>query len=225
MSSKPKHAVREGLISLINTAIDEKLKNSVRTTIPGYFLEFDPETQLATLQVGIQRLNINGETFTPPPIVRCPVCIYGGTGGIVEVEIVKGDEALIHFSMRCIDGWRTQGGVAPLTRIERFREADAFAVLAPRSQKKVITEYANDGIRVRSLDGTRYVWLKKDGTILIKSTESTFINNAEVTAEGNVITAGGTDLDQLKADFDDHVDAYNLHKHTDSQGGQTSAPL
>ncbi len=234
----------ENRLALLNTAIDEKLKNEVRTTIPGHVLEFDQETQLAKLQIGIQLLNIDGKTFTPPPIIRCPVQVYGGTGGVVEVEIKKGDECLIHFSMRCIDGWRTQGGVAPLLKIERFRETDAFAVVGFRSLPKVITQYSNEGIKLRSLDGTRYVWLRNDGsiefvnpncsiimdddgTITASNGSGTFTlqsggdidaNGATITTGGNVITAAGTDLDAFKAEYDGH-------QHTGNQGSPTSPPI
>lgn len=192
-----KHTLQERIARLLKTATGQSLRDDVRTSIPGHVLSYDPATQLAQLQIGIQRLNLNGDTFTPPPIIRCPVLIYGGAGGVVEVEIQPGDECLIHFSMRCIDGWRNQGGVAPLTRIERFREADAFAVLAPRSAPNVITDYSNDGIRVRSLDGQRYVWLKNDGTIDVRneSGEFTIDPAGTITAQNDEVSftldAGG----------------------------------
>lgn len=210
-------SVRTGLARLVNTAIDEKLKNDVRTTIPGYVLAFDPNTQYAEIQIGLQRLDIHGKSYRPPPIANCPVCVYGGSGGVLEVEINEGDEVLIHFSMRCIDGWRSQGGVAPLVSVERFREADAFAVLAPRSSAKKIANYSNNGMKLRSLDGTRHVWLKKDGSIEVLSTIDAIVNGATITTGGNVITAAGTDLDAFKAEYD-------AHKHNET-GSQTSTPV
>lgn len=209
------HSLREDLTDMAHSVVDSKLKNEVRTTIPGNIQAFDAETQLATVQIGIQRLNTNGKAFTPPPVIRCPVCVYGAAGGLVEVQINKGDECLIHFSMRCIDGWRQQGGVAPLVSVERFRHSDAFAVLAPRSMPNVVEGYDNSGIKIRSLDGTRYVWLQNDGTISCDNGNGnlTLLPNGNVDANGctintsgNVITASGTDLDQLRA-------IYNSHNH------------
>ena len=199
------NSLREGLKQLVTGAISEALKDQIRTTIPGRVIEFDPATQLATVQVGVQRLMVSGDTYTPPPIVRCPVCVYGASGGIVEVAIEPGDEVLIHFSMRCIDGWRREGGVAPLVSVERFREADAFAVLAPRSMPNVIDGYANDGIRIRSKDGDVYVWVKGDGTVEIEAPAGATINGAQVTSSGNVITASGTDLDAFYAEYLAHI--------------------
>ena len=201
----------QSIENLATRIVNEKLKNEVRTTVPGYILSFDPVKQRASVQVGVEKLLISGESVSPPPIIQCPVCIYGASGGAIEVEVSKGDECLIHFSMRCIDGWREQGGIAPLVRIERFRESDAFVVLAPRSSANAITSYSNDGIKIRSKDGSNYVWVKSNGEVEI--------NGAKVTSSGNVITAAGTDLDAFKAEYDLHT-----HSHGDPSG-TTSTPL
>lgn len=214
---------------MVEVGTGEAIK-TVRTSVPGYVLEFEPDRQYATLQVGIQRLDIAGRTYTPPPIVNCPVCIYGSAGGAIETKIEKGDEVLILFSMRCIEGWRNQGGVAPLTSIELFRESDAFAVLAPRSSKNVITGYSNDGIRVRSLDGTRYVWLKDDGTIEMKNENGSFsmapggdidANGATIDTSGNVITADDADLNAIRDKLNELIGRFNDHTHTGNQGSPT----
>src|SRR5690554_6176545 len=99
MPSREKQRLQERLATLLKTSIGQSLRDEVRTSIPGYVLAYDPETQLARLQIGIQRLNINGDTFVPPPIIRCLLCVYGGSGGVVEVKIERGDECLILFSM------------------------------------------------------------------------------------------------------------------------------
>ena len=206
-------SLRESLAEMVNVVVDEKLKNDIRTTIPGHILSFDPDTQLATVQVGVQRIMVSGDTITPPPIVKCPVCVYGATGGLVEVEISKGDECAIHFSMRCIDGWREQGGVAPIVSVERYRQSDAFVVLGARSKKNVIEGYSNNGIKLRSKDGAKYVWLKNDGTIelsngaaviTMQTGGSALVNGCEITPTGNLITALGSDLDALWAAYSSH---------------------
>lgn len=223
MLSETFHALRSLFSEMVHTICDEKLKTEVRTSLPGYILSFDATTQLAILQVGIQRLNVDGKKITPPPIVECPVCIPGATGGAIEVEIQPGDECLIHFSMRCIDGWRIQGGVAPLDSVERFRQSDAFAVLAPRSSGNVIPGYDNNGIKVRSKDGTKYVWLKNDSTIDINNGSCNVtlnpdgtvdINGLTITGSGNIVTASGTDLDYFAG-------VYNIHIHP---GGSIPSP-
>lgn len=224
----PLQEISESLRRLLETAFAEKFKNEIRTTIPGHILDFDAGTQLATVQIGIERLDIHGKSYNPPPIVNCPLCIYGGTGGVLEVQIAEGDECLIHFSQRCIDGWRQQGGISPLVKLERFREADAFAVLAPRSSKNAIAGYSNDGIKLRSLDGTVYAWLKNDGTVELKNDNGTLTiqpggdinaNGCIIDTGGNVTTDSGTDLDAFKAEYDAHV-----HGGVQSGAATTTGP-
>lgn len=228
------NSIVEQLLKLLETAFREKFTNELRTTIPGYIIEFDSATQMATLQVGVQRIDLNGKTYTPPPIINCPLVIYGASGGLVEVEIAPDDECLIHFSMRCIDGWRQQGGVAPLVKYEKFREGDAFAVLAPRSSANYIQGYDNDGIKLRSLDGSKYVWIKNNGDIETQNDNGIFqllangninANGATINTSGNMITADSADLNAVRDKLNELITAFNAHPHTSaSPGSPTSAP-
>jgi hypothetical protein len=51
----------------------------VCTSLPGHVLTFDPVTQLAQVQPGILRVDINGAEFTIPPIVEVPVYFPAAT--------------------------------------------------------------------------------------------------------------------------------------------------
>ena len=142
-----------------------ELMKSVATSITGHVLAFDPQTQHAQIQIGVQRIDVNGELFTPSPLIEVPVAFIGGTEYFQEHQIDVGGEGIIYFSQRCIDGWKTTGGVAnnPILRFHDLQ--DAMFVPGLRSQPNVIVNHANDGIRWRNKAGTHYVWLKNDGTI------------------------------------------------------------
>jgi hypothetical protein len=142
-----------------------ELMKSVATSITGHVIAFDPTTQHAQIQIGVQRIDVNGTTFTPSPLIEVPVAFIGGSEYFQEHQIDIGSEGTIHFSQRCIDGWKTTGGVAnnPILRFHDLQ--DAMFVPGLRSQPNVIVDHANDGIRWRNKAGTHYVWLKKDGTI------------------------------------------------------------
>jgi phage baseplate assembly protein gpV len=143
-----------------------ELMKGVCTSIPGHILAFDPATQLAQVQIGIIRIDTNGAEFTPPPLITVPVHFCGGVNFSVEYEINPGDEGIIIFSQRCIDGWKNTGGVAK-NPIFRFHDlSDAVFLPGIRSQPKVLPSFENDGIRLRNDDGTKYIWLKNDGTIV-----------------------------------------------------------
>ena len=142
-----------------------ELMKSVATSITGHVIAFDPQTQHAQIQIGVQRIDVNGTVFTPAPLIQVPVVFIGGAEYFQEHQIDVGCEGIIYFSQRCIDGWKTTGGVAdnPILRFHDLQ--DAMFVPGLRSQPNVIANHANDGIRWRNKDGTHYVWLKNDGTI------------------------------------------------------------
>ena len=165
-----------------------EMMKDVATSTPGHILAFDPVTQLAQVQIGIVRKDINGDTFEPAPIVEVPVYFAGGGGFVIEHQIDPNDEGIVMFSQRCIDGWIQTGGVAQ-NPIDRFHDfTDAMFLPGLRSQQNVVTDFANDGIRIRNADGTSYIWLKSDGTAEIKVTTLSVVGDVDVT--GDVVASG-----------------------------------
>ena len=61
---------------LIRDSFREILKG-VCTSLPGHVLTFDPAKQLAQVQPGITRVDINGAEFKIPPIIEVPVYFPG----------------------------------------------------------------------------------------------------------------------------------------------------
>lgn len=186
---------------LIRDAFREILKG-VCTSLPGHVLTFDPVKQLAQVQLGVSRVDINGAEFTIPPIIEVPVYFPGGDY-CVEYQIDSGCEGDILFSQRCIDGWVQSGGVAanPIGRFHNMQ--DAMFLPGFRSQPNVLPDFQNNGVRLRNKAGTQFVWLKNDNTISMENGSGSFqlmadgsflINGLQITADGNVITASGTNL-------------------------------
>lgn len=160
------------LTDLIKTTFREEMKK-VGTSIPGHIISFDPETQTAQVQIGIVRVDINGKRFNPPPLIKCPVVLTGGSNFIIEHKIEPKDECLIIFSQRCIDGWVNSGGIAnnPILRYHEFD--DAIIIMGVRSQPNKVSNFENNGIRLRNKDASAYIWLKDDGSVDIQSTSLT----------------------------------------------------
>jgi hypothetical protein len=172
---------KASLTNLIKRSFIEMMKD-VGTSIPGNIIAFDPETQLAQLQIGVVRVDVNGQTFEPTPLIECPVAFFGGSEYFVEHQIDPGDEGLIIFSQRCIDGWVNTGGTAqnPIMRFHDF--SDAAILPGLRSQPNAISNFENNGIRLRNKEGDKYIWLKNDGTADIT------VDTLNVT--GDIIHAG-----------------------------------
>lgn len=141
-----------------------EMMKDVGTSIPGHFLAFNPDTQLAQIQIGVVGIDVEGKTFTHPPIIECPVAFLGGSQYFIEHQIDPGDECLIIFSQRYIDAWVNTGGVAQQD-IVRFHDfSDAAILPGLRSQPNKISSFENNGVRLRNKAGDKFIWLKNDGT-------------------------------------------------------------
>lgn len=203
---------------LILDAFREAMKG-VCTSLPGHVLTFDPLTQLAQVQPGVSRVDINGAEFTIPPIIEVPVYFPGGDY-CVEYQIDPLCEGDILFSQRCIDGWIQSGGVAanPIGRFHNLQ--DAMFLPGFRSRPNALPDFQNNGVRIRNRAGTQFVWLKNDnsismdngvarfnvladGTTLMQNGAGSFqlladgsflINGLKITPDGDVITATGISL-------------------------------
>lgn len=186
---------------MMRDAFREVMKG-VCTSLPGHVRTFDPVTQLAQVQPGILRVDINGAEFTIPPIIEVPVYFPGGDY-CVEYQIDDGCEGDILFSQRCIDGWVQSGGVAanPIGRFHNMQ--DAMFLPGFRSKPNALPSFQNNGVRMRNKAGTQFVWLKNDNTISMQNGAGSFqlladgsflINGLKITPDGNVITAAGINL-------------------------------
>lgn len=150
----------------------ENMKD-VYTMIPGHVTAFDASTQRAQLQIGVLVYDLDNKPNKPTPIVECPVHFSGGGGWSIDHELSAGDEGAIFFSQRCVDGWMQTGGIAE-NPIARFHDAqDAFFIPGFRSLPNAISDFKNDGIRLRNKQANVYIWLKDDGTIELKNSSST----------------------------------------------------
>jgi hypothetical protein len=185
-----------------------ELVKEISTSIPGHVIAFDPLTQLAQVQIGVVGVKRDETTFDRPPLIEVPVTFIGDSEFIVEHQIVEGTEGAIFFSQRCIDGWVNTGGIAenPIMRFHDINDAHFSPGL--RSQPNAITDFKNDGIRLRNKSGDSYMWLKKDGTAEFKVTKLKVLGAIEST--GDMIAAGVSVVN-------------HAHKYVDSKGSAATA--
>lgn len=180
-----------------NVVIDTAFRNNMKdvyTGIAGHVIAFDPKTQRAQVQIGVIRVNIDGTTFEPPPIVDVPVQ-FPGDDYVLEFQINPGCEGFIHFSQRCLDGWKQTGGIADNPVARFHNKQDAFFSPGGRSLGNVISQFSNDGISLRDASGTQRLWLKGDGSchmqngagyIRLMADGSVVINGVTIDASGKV---------------------------------------
>lgn len=200
-------------VKFVNSAIIEHMKD-VGTSIPAHILAFDPQNQTAQIQIAIVRIDIDGNEYNLPPVIECPVYFAGGSDFFVEHEVNPQDECLAVFSQRCIDGWLNTGGIAqqPIVRFHDINDACVFVGI--RSEPNAIQNHANDGIRLRNKSGSDYIWLKKDGSIDIKSTANVTINGVTITPSGAVQMPQTLDVSGAVTGGSGKFDGVTVETHT-----------
>jgi len=178
------------LTEMVEKTVSELLKG-VGTSIPGHVLSFNPESQLAKVQVGVEFVKADGDTFTMAPIINVPVHFSGGSFS-VEHQIDNGDEGVILISQRCIDGWKEQGGVASQPVLRKLDMQDALFIPGVRSKPNALSNFQNNGVRLRNEDGSQYIWLKNDSTAEINI--PTLNINGDIVHAGDMNQTGSTTI-------------------------------
>lgn len=146
------------------------LQASLWTCLPGYIVAFDAATVTATVQIGIsgQVTDSSGNRTAVnfPVLTDVPVIFPRGGGCTLTFPINPGDECIVHFASRAIDGWAQSGGVQPPSDARKHSLSDAFVMVGAQSQAHKIGGISTSKTQLRSDDGTAYVELDPAGHIV-----------------------------------------------------------
>lgn len=135
-----------------------------------------------------------------PLLIFCPLVGYSGGGFGVTVPVAAGDECLVVFASRCIDGWWQSGGTQSLIDLRMHDLSDGFAIPGVRSKPKALTGWSPTTMQLRSDDGLTFIEVAPGGVINIKG---------DLRVTGAVIAGyGGADQVGLQT-----------HKHTQGVDG------
>ena len=91
-----------------------------------------------------------------PMLVDVPICWPKAGGFAVTLPVTIGDEILVVFASRCIDGWWQSGGEQKAAENRMHDLSDGFAIFAPTSQSKKLASVQTDGIEIRNEARTTY---------------------------------------------------------------------
>lgn len=203
----------------LDSAITD-LQTRLWTALPGEVESYDPDANTVEVQPTVQGLVTNSNNETEPvdlPILPdVPVFFPRGGGVTLTFPVQKGDECLVVFSSRCIDGWWQNSGsqLAPEFRMHDL--SDGFAFIGPMSQPKRISGISTSTAQMRTDDGQAYVELDPANHNInlntpanVQGTCSLFDIHGNVNIHGT-LTLAGIDM--------------NTHTHPDPQGGNTGGP-
>lgn len=157
------------LEGIINNALADNAAH-FRVAVPGIVESFDASKQTATVIVACSGTDSDGSEMRLPPLLDVPVSFPRGGGFAVTFPIVAGDEGLLVFSDRCIDGWFQTGspGIPPDHRLHDL--SDACFIPGIGSLGRAISELRTDAIVMRQLEGTGYVAIDSAGNVDIDGT-------------------------------------------------------
>jgi phage baseplate assembly protein V len=193
--------------------------------MPGIIESFDPATQLATVQPAIRRVfktdTGDAEILTPralPLLINVPVSYPKAGGFSLTFPVATGDECLLCFCERSIDGWHEFGGVYDPTS-RRFHDlSDAVALLGISSKPKKDTNYSATDVQLKHDDGTVSLALKPAGDLEILA-----VGDIEVTATaGRIKAIAGIEAD-VTAPVINLNGAVNISGLCTMSGGFTSS--
>ncbi|EMB4322238.1 hypothetical protein RJ492_001210 [Pluralibacter gergoviae] len=133
--------------------------------MPGMIKAYDPKTQRAQVECGIQRV-IDGNPETISVLINVPVQFSGTAEWSVFHELPPGTEGYIHFSQRSVDIWLDQGGPAEPLDARMFSASDAFFAPGYRSLKTVIPGLPTVGVGMSNASGSVCIHLTDNGITL-----------------------------------------------------------
>lgn len=179
----PEVALREAL---------DGYRTGIWTALPGIIQSFQsgpgrPPTCSVQPAVKLQVRQQDGAIASVelPMLVDCPVQFPSGGNCTLTFPVVEGDECLVVFASRCIDGWWQSGGVQEQAELRMHDLSDGFVLLGFRSVPRALTGVSTATVQLRSDDGTTYVDLDPAGHIVkVKAPGGIVLDTPTVTVTG-----------------------------------------
>lgn len=151
------------LAEVVNVGL-ERLRKSIRVSMPGRIVDFDAAEQTATVKPLLYDVTESEDgtegSVSVDVIHRVPIHVAGGGGYASTFPIAKDDECLIVFGDRSLDNWFAKGGDQDPVDRRRHDLSDAIAIVGIRSNPSKLTDYdtsravvGNKGPRI-AFDGT-----------------------------------------------------------------------
>ena len=183
------------------------LQSNMWTSLPAIVVAVDMENQTISAQSSIKGEFKNKDgviSYINMPIFHDVILCFPRAGGYaITFPVQPGDEVLIVFASRCIDGWWQSGGennIAPEFRMHDL--SDSFAILAPTSQPKKLSSISSDSLRIMNEEATKYIEISPD-KITVESDGDVEVNavNVNVEASNNVNLTAATSINLTAPDI------------------------
>ncbi|WP_350397625.1 Gp138 family membrane-puncturing spike protein [Methylorubrum podarium] len=154
-------------------ALTEAERADINTTAVGIVRGYDPKTQTATVQPKLSMM-IGGEKVRAPELQSVPVMHPRAGGVILHKPPKNGDEVMVHFAQRPLDGAIEDDEDMRGENTTRMHHiSDAVAVPAAHSKGKQLANLPTDRMHFGSEDGKSGLQIKEDGSFdLVRNGDS-----------------------------------------------------
>ncbi len=146
------------------------LRAGIWTALPGVIQSFDAGAMTCEVQpaikIPVRQLDGTIESVALPLLVDCPVQFPSGGNCSLTFPVAPGDECLVVFASRCIDGWWQSGGVQEQAELRMHDLSDGFVLLGFRSKPRPLNGISTSTTQLRSDVGDTYVDLDPAGKIV-----------------------------------------------------------
>ena len=178
-------------VEAMRAAMDGK-QAEMWTALPGIVQSFDPKAMTVTVQPAVKGQNQDerGKTQSVnlPVLQDVPVCFPCGGGFTLTYPIKEGDEALVVFASRCIDGWWQHGDVGERPDERMHDLSDGFAIIGPRAKPNALDPKTDtENVQLRSDDGKAHITMMPDYTIRAQNEKA----QIKIDPEGKVLAENG----------------------------------
>ncbi len=169
----------------------ENMQSNLWTCLPAIIERVDLEKQTIEAQPTIQGQITDEEGIISyvnmPLLVDVPICFPKGGGYAITFPLEIGDEVLVVFSSRCIDGWWQNGGITSAPEFRMHDLSDGFAILAPTSQPLKLSSVSSNSFVIRDNEGTKKIeingskiYIKSDGNIELEASSTNISSTGSI---------------------------------------------
>lgn len=199
--------------------MQEGHQSSIWTALPGIVQSYNAAAGTVSVQPALQS-TITGPDGTTrqqnmPILADVPVIFPGGGGATLTFPIQPGDECLVVFSSRPIDGWWQGGQIGPQIMPRMHSLSDGFALVGVRSRGRALPGASVEETTLRTDDGAASIALRPgSGNVTVVTPGEATITAPNIRLNGLVTISGGLIVDGI---------TFGTHKHTGVEpGGSTS---
>lgn len=206
----------------LRTAFDG-LMSGLWTALPGIIqsVTMSGGNLYAAVQPAHKPQMVTDDGLSPvnlPILPQCPVWYPRGGGCSLTFPVKAGDECLLVFSSRSLDGWYQSGKAQPATDLRTHDLSDGVAFVGLTSQARPLSNISPTSTQLRSDDGATVIDLNPATQAVTIMAPGGVVIDGNVTVNGAILASGNVTAGAI--DLENHV-----HVGVQSGTGTTGRPM